>query len=83
MARINGINHTIERATPTQNKTGYDRKYSENYICDNFPNIHAVVCWPMVDTVEDVLADFEKMPIKRKLKIIEPSKTTLKAWQRN
>lgn len=83
MAKINGVNHTLERATPTQNKTGYDRKYSENYICDNFPNIHAVVCWQMVDTVDEVLAGFDRIITKRKLKIVEPTKTTLKKWQRN
>ena len=82
MSKINGVNHTLERATPNLNRTGYDRKHAENYICDNFTNIHAVVCWPMVEMVEEVLADFDRIITKRKLKIVEPTKTTLKKWQK-
>jgi hypothetical protein len=36
----------------------------------------------MVDTVEEVLADFDRIITKRKLKIVEPTKTTLKIWQK-
>lgn len=50
MARINGINHTIERAAPKKEKS-YDRSNALNYATDNFTDIHAKACWPMVDTV--------------------------------
>lgn len=82
MAKINGVNHTLERATPNLNTSVFDRKYPLNYVFDNFCDIHAHICWPMVDTVEEVLADFDRIITKRKLKIVEPNKTTFKKWER-
>lgn len=83
MARINGTEQAIKKATPLKSSGGFDAMSQYNYIIDDFTDIHAPRCWPMVDTVEEVLADFDRTINKRKLKIVEPNKTTLKRWQRN
>lgn len=83
MARINGTEHEIRKATPLKSNGGFDAMSKWNYIMDDFSDIHFYYNWPMVDTVEEVLTDFDRIIAKRKLKIVEPNKTTLKTWQKN
>jgi hypothetical protein len=82
MARINGTEQPIKKATPLKSSGGFDAMSQYNYIIDDFTDIHAPRCWPMVDTVKEVLADFERIVTKPKLKVVEPNKTTLNKWQR-
>ena len=82
MAKINGVNHTVSRAQIFNNAGGFDTMSKWNYIMDDFTNIHFYYNWPMVDTEEEVLADFDRIITTRKLKIVEPTKTTLKKWQK-
>ena len=47
-----------------------------NYILDNFTDIHAVRCWPMVDTVKECVESFNKLITKSKLTIHESKTNT-------
>ena len=74
MERTNG------KMTSTQVEVGSQKtkiKFSPfNYILDNFTDIHAVRCWPMVDTAKECAESFNKLITKRKLTIHESKTNT-------
>ena len=72
MARINGVETCIPKRPVFRAAGGFDNLSRWNYIMDDFTDKDWFYHWPMVDTVKEVLADFELIVKKHKLKIIEP-----------
>jgi hypothetical protein len=71
MARINGVETCIPKRQVFRAAGGFDNLSRWNYIMDDFTDKDWFYHWPMVDTVKEVLADFERIVTKPGLKIIE------------
>ena len=71
MARINGVETCIPKRPVFRAAGGFDNLSRWNYIMDDFTDKDWFYHWTMVDTVKEVLADFEKIVTKPRLKIIE------------
>ncbi len=71
MARINGVETCIPKRQVFRAAGGFDNLSRWNYIMDDFTDKGWFYHWPMVDTVKEVLADFDKIVTKPRLKIIE------------
>lgn len=71
MARINGVETCVRKRQIFRESGGYVNLSQWNYIMDNFTDKDWYYHWPMVDTVKEVLVDFERIVTKPKLKIIE------------
>ena len=78
MARINGVETCIPKRPVFRAAGGFDNLSRWNYIMDDFTDKDWFYHWPMVDTVKEVLADFEKIVTKPRLKIIEPKQNGTK-----
>lgn len=72
MARINGVETCVRKRPVFRESGGFDNLSRWNYIMDDFTDKDWFYHWPMVDTVKEVLKDFEKIVTKPRLKIIEP-----------
>jgi hypothetical protein len=71
MARINGVETCIPKRQVFRAAGGFDNLSRWNYIMDDFTDKGWFYNWPMVDSVKEVLADFERIVTKPRLKIIE------------
>ncbi len=72
MARINGVETCVRKRPVFRESGGFDNLSRWNYIMDDFTDKNWFYHWPMVDSVKEVLADFERIVTKPRLKIIEP-----------
>jgi hypothetical protein len=72
MARINGVETCVRKRPVFRESGGFDNLSRWNYIMDDFTDKDWFYHWTMVDSVKEVLADFELIVKKHKLKIIEP-----------
>lgn len=72
MARINGVETCVRKRPVFREAGGFDNLSRWNYIMDDFTDKDWFYHWPMVDSVKEVLKDFEKIVIKPRLKIKEP-----------
>lgn len=79
--RVNGKESHVNRAEISRSKGGFDTLSPFNYIMDNFTDSNFFYHWPMVVTVKEVLKSFEKLEIKRKLQVVEPTIQMLKSWK--
>lgn len=79
--RVNGSETHVNRAETMRSKGGFDTLSPFNYIMDDFTDYNFFYHWPMVDTVKEVLNSFEKLEIKRKLQVNEPTIQMLKLWK--
>ncbi len=79
--RVNGKESQVNRAEIMRSKGGFDTLSPFNYIMDNFTDSNFFYHWPMVDSVKEVLKSFEKLEIKRKLQVVEPTIQMLKSWK--
>jgi hypothetical protein len=79
MARINGFETNLRKSPVFRESGGYVNLSQWNYIMDNFTDKEFYYHWPMVDTVNEVLVDFERIVKKPKLKIKEPNDKPLKS----
>jgi len=71
MARINGVETCIPKSQVFRAAGGFDNLSRWNYIMDDFTDKGWFYHWPMVDTVKEVLADFERIVTKPRLTIKE------------
>jgi len=71
MARINGVETCIPKRPVFRAAGGFDNLSRWNYIMDDFTDKEFYYHWTMVDSVKEVLKDFEKIVTKPRLKIIE------------
>jgi len=78
MSRINGVETCVRKRPVFRESGGYDNLSRWNYIMDDFTDKDWYYHWPMVDTVKEVLADFDKIVTKPKLKIKEPKQNGTK-----
>ena len=69
MPRINGKFYTETKAVSKENVNGFNFS-NYNYVCDNFTDIHATRCWPMVETIKDCIKSFDKLITKKRLEIL-------------
>lgn len=79
--RVNGSETQVNRAEIMRSKGGFDTLSPFNYIMDDFTDNTFFYHWPMVDTIKEVLNSFEKLQIKRKLQVNEPTIQMLKLWK--
>jgi hypothetical protein len=79
MARINGVETCLRKTPVFRESGGYVNLSQWNYIMDNFTDKEFYYHWPMVSTVKQVLADFDKIVVNPKLKIIEPNDKPIKS----
>jgi hypothetical protein len=71
MARINGVETCIPKRQVFRAAGGFDNLSRWNYIMDDFTDKDWFYHWTMVDSVKEVLKDFERIVTKPRLKIIE------------
>lgn len=77
MARINGTEQPIKKATPLSNSGGFDSMSNYNYILDDFTDIHGARCWPMVEDTQNCIDSIEKLITKKRLKIKQHGKENI------
>lgn len=68
MARINGTEQPIKKATPLSNSGGFDAISGHNYILDNFTKPTHSFGWPIVEDTQSCIDSFEKLITKKTIK---------------
>lgn len=74
MARINGTEQPIKKATPLGSSGGFNAKGGCNYIQDNFTKPTHAFGWPMVEDEQSCIDSIEKLITKKRLKIKQHDK---------
>ena len=79
MARINGTEQPIKKATPLGSSGGFDATSGRNYILDNFTKQTHAFGWPMVEDEQSCIDSLEKLITQKRLKIKQHGKENITA----